>query len=86
MSLTWTIWKVAKYVGQWEETGLWNKKLQPILSRQAYEKQGSWANSLFWIADPSFTGMSDSWIQPRWAAMFEDLYSYPFRRCTVNAK
>ena len=51
--------------GQWEETGLWNKKLQPILSRQAYEKQGSWANSLFWIADPSFTGMSDSWIQPR---------------------
>lgn len=64
--------------GQWEETGLWNKKLQPILSRQAYEKQGSWANSLFWIADPSFTGMSDSWIQPRWAAMFEDLYVIRF--------
>ena len=64
--------------GQWEETGLWNKKLQPILSKQAYEKQGSWANSLFWTAYPEFTGMSDAWIQPRWAAMFEDLYVIRF--------
>lgn len=64
--------------GQWEETGLWNKKLQPILSKQAYEKSGSWANSLFWTADPQFTGMTDAYIQPRWAAMFEDLYVIRF--------
>lgn len=64
--------------GQWEETGFWNKKLQPILSKQAYEKSGSWANSLFWTADPSFTGMTDAYIQPRWAAMFEDLYVIRF--------
>ncbi len=64
--------------GQWEETGYWNKKLQPILSKQAYEKSGSWANSLFWTADPSFTGMTDAYIQPRWAAMFEDLYVIRF--------
>jgi hypothetical protein len=64
--------------GQWEETGLWNKKLQPILSKQAYEKSGSWANSLFWTADPNFTGMTDAYIQPRWSAMFEDLYVIRF--------
>lgn len=64
--------------GQWEETGLWNKKLQPILSRQAYEKQGAWANSLFWTAYPEYSGMNDPYIQPRWAAMFEDLYVIRF--------
>ena len=32
---------------QWEETGLWNKKLQPILSKQAYDKMGSWATRSF---------------------------------------
>ena len=64
--------------GQWEETGLWNKKLQPILSIQAYEKSGSWSNSLFWTVDPQFSGMTDSYIQPRWAAMFEDFYVIRF--------
>lgn len=63
---------------QWEETGLWNKKLQPILSKQAYDKMGSWGNSLFWIAHPEFAGMNDPYIQPRWAAMFEDLYIIRF--------
>jgi len=64
--------------GQWEETGYWNKKLQPILSRKAFEKQGAWANSLFWTASPEFSGMTDAYIQPRWAAMFEDLYVIRF--------
>lgn len=63
---------------QWEETGLWNKKLQPILSKTAYNKMGSWANSIFWVAFPEFTGTSDSYIQPRWGAMFEDLYVIRF--------
>ncbi len=45
---------------QWEETGLWNKKLQPILSKQAYDKMGSWGNSLFWIAHPEFVGTHHS--------------------------
>ena len=64
--------------GQWEETGLWNKKLQPVLSKQAYAKSGSWSNSLFWTVDPQYTGMTDAYIQPRWAAMFEDLYVIRF--------
>lgn len=55
----------------YEETGLWNKKMMPILSKDAYARSGSWANSLFWTAYPEYDG--SGYVQPQWGALFEDL-------------
>lgn len=61
----------GELTGMYEDTGLWNKKLMPVLAKGAYEKYGSWANSLFWGAYPEYDG--SGYVQPQWGALFEDL-------------
>ena len=58
--------------GQWEDTGLRCKKMMPILAYGAYERQGTWANSIFWAADPNFDTANNYGIA-NWGAHFQDM-------------
>jgi hypothetical protein len=55
-----------------EETGLYGKKIIPVLSYKAYERQGMWANSIFWCADPAFD-VANNYGMANWGAHFQDL-------------
>lgn len=61
----------GEVTGMYEDTGLWNKKMMPVLANSAYDKYGNWANSLFWCAYPEYDG--SGYVQPQWGALFEDL-------------
>lgn len=54
-----------------EDTGLWNKKMMPILSKKAYERQGSWVNSIFWAAYPEFD-KANNYGMTQWGGHFQD--------------
>lgn len=58
--------------GQWEDCGLWNKKMIPVLAQAAYDRQGSWVNSIFWAAYPDFDQANNYGIT-NWGAHFQDL-------------
>ena len=65
-----SIYENGEITGMYEETGLWNKKWMPILSNDAYALRGSWADALFWAAEPEYDG--SGWVTPQWGALFED--------------
>lgn len=58
--------------GQWEDCGLWGKKMLPVLAQAAYERQGSWVNSIFWAAYPEFDQANNYGIT-NWGGHFQDL-------------
>ena len=58
--------------GQWEDCGYWAKKTMPVLAKAAYERQGNWANSIFWAADPKFDQANNYGIT-NWGGHFQDL-------------
>lgn len=57
---------------QYDGTGLWGKKMMPVLSKAAYDRQGSWANAIFWAADPEFD-KCNGYTQPQWGGHYQDL-------------
>lgn len=65
-------WAGGDVTGQWEDCGLRNKKMMPVLANEAYERQGTWANSIFWAADPNFDTANNYGIT-NWGAHFQDL-------------
>lgn len=65
-----SIYEDGQVTGMYDETGLWNKKCMPILSNDAYALRGSWADALFWAAEPEYDG--SGWVTPQWGALFED--------------
>lgn len=58
--------------GQWESTGLWGKKMMPVLATAAFERQGSWTNSIFWAAYPEFD-KANNYGMTQWGGHFQDL-------------
>ena len=58
--------------GQWEDCGYWAKKTMPVLAQAAYDRQGSWVNSIFWAAYPEFDQANNYGIT-NWGAHFQDL-------------
>lgn len=58
--------------GQWEDCGYWAKKTMPVLAQAAYERQGSWTNSIFWAAYPEFDQANNYGIT-NWGGHFQDL-------------
>jgi len=58
--------------GQWEDCGYWSKKTLPVLAQAAYDRQGSWVNSIFWAAYPEFDQANNYGIT-NWGAHFQDL-------------
>lgn len=67
-----SIWPTGDMTGQWEDTGLRNKKMMPVLAYEAFERQGTWANSIFWAADPNFD-IANNYGITNWGAHFQDL-------------
>lgn len=67
-----TQWASGEATGQWEDCGLRNKKMMPVLAYEAYERQGTWANSIFWAADPNFD-VANNYGGTNWGAHFQDL-------------
>lgn len=62
----------AHTTGQWEDTGMWGKKMIPVLAKAAYERQGVWRNSIFWAAYPEFD-VANNYGITNWGAHFQDL-------------
>ena len=62
----------SSVTGQYEDCGLRNKKLFPILAKAAYQKQGSWVNSIFWAAYPDFD-KANNYGMTQWGGHFQDL-------------
>ena len=58
--------------GQWEDCGYWAKKTMPVLAQAAYDRQGSWVNSIFWAAYPEFDQANNYGIT-NWGGHFQDL-------------
>lgn len=56
---------------QMEETGLWNKKMIPVLAKEAFEKEGEWTKSLFWCAYSDYDQSSNG--SSMQGAHFQDL-------------
>ena len=67
-----SIWPSGDMTGQWEDTGLRCKKMMPVLAYEAFERQGTWANSIFWAADPDFD-VANNYGITNWGAHFQDL-------------
>ena len=62
----------SSVTGQYEETGLYGKKMMPVLSYVAYQKQGTWVNSIFWAAYPGFD-KANNYGMTQWGGHFQDL-------------
>jgi len=58
--------------GQLEATNLYGKKMIPVLSYAAYQKQGTWVNSIFWAAYPEFD-KANNYGMTQWGGHFQDL-------------
>lgn len=59
-------------MGTYDVTGLWGKKMMPVLAKAAYDRQGSWTNAIFWAADPAFD-KCNGYTQPQWGGHYQDL-------------
>lgn len=62
----------SSVTGQTEYTGLYGKKMIPVLSYNAYQKQGTWVNSIFWAAYPEFD-KANNYGMTQWGGHFQDL-------------
>ena len=67
-----SIWPSGDMTGQWEDTGLRCKKMMPVLAYEAFERQGTWANSIFWAADPN-VDTANKYVITNRGAHFQDL-------------
>lgn len=59
-----------------EDCGLWNKKMIPILAKEALEKEGDWSKSLFWCAYDDYDRSNNN--NSMQGAHYQDLISIRF--------